>query len=209
MRKPSLSLPHFVFFLADGQSRRSGFHQKTADAFAPWSLFVGYGPDHEHPGIGGAGYKDLGTVKDIGITLLDGSGAHPGRVGTGTVLGEAKAAGRILAGTDFGDILAFLFFGANGLDHLTDHVVDRNRDRGGGAGPGNFRHSHAEGHYPGLGAAVLIADVESHETQFRQLLEVGQQGGAILFLVQLGGHWLQFGPGKITGRILDQFLFFG
>jgi hypothetical protein len=47
-----------------------------------------------------------------------------------------------------------------------------------------------------------------NETQFGQFFQVGQQGGAVFFRIQLGGHRFEFGLGKVTGRVLNQFLFF-
>ena len=127
--------------------------------------------------------------------------------GPGTALAQPDDPCAILTPADLGDMGLLLRFRANGLDDLAGEVVDGDGDGGGGADPGNLGHGHAEGDDSRFGAAVLLLDVDTHESQGSELVQVGDQGFLLLGLLGLGRNRRQLGCRYPPGGLLDQFLF--
>ena len=165
-------LSHLLFGTPNHASRGSGFNQKAADSLALGYIRIRDCPDNKNPGVGCAGYKNFTAVKNPVITVPHSNSRHRRRVGTGTGLSQCESSGQELATTDPGDITQSLLFAADRLNHLTDHVADRNSDRCRGTCTRNFSQGNAESDHTGLRAAVISFDIQPHETELCQLFKV-------------------------------------
>ena len=91
---------------------------------------------------------------------------------------------------------------------LADQVVDRHCHPGRSAGPPDLGQRDAEGDYAGAGAAVVRLDVQPHEAELGERLQLLEVDRPRLRALHLGRHGRQLGLGKAPRGVLDQDLFF-
>ena len=190
----------FVQFLVAAEAGEVALDDEGGDA--PGSaLGIGLGVDDVDVGIRAVGDPHLVAVEDVVVAGVTGGEFHGDDVGTGIRLGHGQGAD-VFAADQFGQVFAFLFFGAVAVNLVHAQVgVGAVRKANGGGGPADFFHGDDVGQVAHVGTAVLLLHGNTQQAHVAELTP--EIHGELVVPVDVGGPGRDFCGGEAVDLLAE------